>query len=26
MGFLLEILAKSHHNPRELLFSHKSVQ
>ncbi len=26
MGFLLEILAKSHYNPRELVFSHKSVQ
>jgi hypothetical protein len=26
MGFLIEILAKSHYNPRELVFSHKSVQ
>ena len=26
MDFLLEILAKSHYNPRKLVFSHKSVQ
>lgn len=26
MGFLLEILAKSPHNPRKMVFAHKSVQ